>query len=303
MKKSDKILVVMHIYYSEQTDLLLDCLNNITYDYDLYVTMGKEDKSVIKKIKKQKPKAHFIISENVGYDIWPFIKVINDIDLSKYKYIVKLHTKRDMPGVLPCPLGNGFFVCYGDGWRDDLLAFIKTKDNFKKCIDALEQDDVGMCTRYNLIHGMANHCGVIDDAKKYYPQYVFGLKDFSFVAGTMFISKIKPIQMVKDKNISVDLFEKPTKDHRTQFAHVIERTIGEAVYKSGMKIVDPFTSEKHIKYIRRWYKKLKMRKVLINIISCCIPIAKIRRHFRAHLMNTSLYLSTLKRIVEEDRKY
>lgn len=304
MKKDKKILVVVHVYYLDQLDVLIECLGNITLTYDLYVTSDIKNKKIIsEKIQKEKPDFNFIESENLGYDIWPFIKVINNVDLSKYDYIIKIHTKRDMPGILPCPLGNGYFVGPGDTWRKNLLAFISTKENLQKCINILQKDSVGMCARYNLIHGMANHCGVIDSAKKHYPNYIFGLNDFSFVAGTMFISKIEPIQLIKDMNILIDLFEKPTADHKTQFAHVIERSIGESVYKLGMKIVDPFTQKKHVKYMQRSYKKLRLRKIIINIFSCLIPFPKIRRHFRSHLINTSFYLQKLKTIVNLDNRY
>ena len=123
------------------------------------------------------------------------------------------------------------------------------------------------------------------------------------MAGTMFISKIEPIQLIKDMNLTADMFEHATSDHKTPFAHVIERTIGEAVYKLGMRIVDPFTDPKHIKYMRKWYKRLRKRKIIINIVTFCIPFPKIRRPYRAHLIHTSFYLSTLKKIVDSDRKY
>ena len=239
MNRNSKILVVMHIYYIDQLDLLIKYLQNIPYAYDLYVTSDKKNKKIIsEKISEQKPDFH------VGYDVWPFIKVINKIDLSKYSYLIKLHTKRDMKpedlginGLVN--LGNGYFMNNGSTWRNNLLDFISTKHNLQKCLGALQNPKVGMCTRYNLIHNKPNIGGIMDDAKKLYPQYIFGFDDFNFVAGTMFISKIKPIQLIKDMNISMDLFEKSSNDHKTQFAHVVERTIGASVYKSGMKIMIP----------------------------------------------------------------
>ena len=118
----------MHIYYTDQLNLLVDCLKNIPYDYDLYVTSDDKNQDLISKtISQQKPDFNFISVENVGYDIWPFIKVITDIDLSKYDYLIKLHTKRDMPVTLPCALGNGYFVEYGDAWRRNLMSFISIK--------------------------------------------------------------------------------------------------------------------------------------------------------------------------------
>ena len=309
MSKNLRVLVVMHIYYTDQLNLLVDCLKNIPYDYDLYVTSDDKNQDLISKtISQQKPDFNFISVENVGYDIWPFIKVITDIDLSKYDYLIKLHTKRDMKpedlgvnGLVN--LGNGYFINNGSTWRDNLLDFISTKQNLQKCLDALQNPQIGMCTRYNLIHNKPNIGGIMDDAKKLYPQYIFELDDFNFVAGTMFISKMKPIQLIKDMDIKIDLFGVSTPDHKTQFAHVVERTIGAAVYKCGMKIVDPFTSIKHKKHVNMLYKKLKIQKTLINIIACCIPVAKWRRQVRSYLLNSNFYMNKLKNIVNTDNNY
>ena len=285
----------MHIYYTDQLNLLVDCLKNIPYDYDLYVTSDDKNQDLISKtISQQKPDFNFVSVENVGYDIWPFIKVINDIDLSKYDYLIKLHTKRDMKpedlginGLVN--LGNGYFMNNGSTWRDNLLDFISTKQNLQKCLDALQNPQIGMCTRYNLIHNKPNIGGIMDDAKKLYPQYIFGLDDFNFVAGTMFISKMKPIQLIKNMDIKIDLFGVSTPDHKTQFAHVVERTIGAAVYKCGMKIIDPFTSKQHIKHINNMYKKLKWIKRITGYMVFWIPSQKIRHCIREYLMNISFY--------------
>ena len=246
----NKILVVMHVYYSDQLDLLLNCLKNIPQDYDLYVSLPKLDAAIVDKIKAFKPDANFVVSENVGYDIWPFVKVINDVDLSKYQYVIKLHTKRDLEGLVIHPLGNGCFIRGGSDWRDYLLSFIKTRENLEKCLVALENPEIGMCARYNLIHNKPDHCGVISEAKKSYPDYFMDVHNYCFVAGTMFISKIAPIQFIKDMHLTSDKFEGANTNHTTQLAHVIERDIGAALYQSGMKIVDPFTSPEHIKYMK-----------------------------------------------------
>ena len=308
MKKDKKILVVVHVYYLDQLDVLIECLGNITLTYDLYVTSDIKNKKIIsEKIQKEKPDFNFIESENLGYDVWPFIKVINNVDLSKYDYIIQLHTKRDIQqkdiginGLVN--LGNGYFLNGGSMWRDNLLEFIKTKSNLHKCLKALENPKIGMCTRYNLIHNKPNIGGIMDDAKKHYPKYVFDIDNFNFVAGTMFISKIEPIQLIKDMNILIDLFEKPTADHKTQFAHVIERSIGESVYKLGMKIVDPFTPSEHIRAIKIKYTTLKIIRRFIQYCFCWVPLPKIRRKIKANI-NNYFYKHYMKKILILDNKF
>lgn len=284
MQSGKKILVIIHVYYIDQLDLIIQSLKNISLPYDLYVTIGAQDKQmVIDKLSAIKPDCHFVDVKNVGYDVWPFVKIINELDLSQYSYLIKLHTKRDMPGTAPIPLGNGFFVGPGSVWRDDLYEFIRTPEILQKCIDALDNGVVGMCCRYNVKHEMANHSGVIDMARESYPDYICGLRDYAFVAGTMFICRIEPIQLLKDMNIKEDLFAESDADHTMQFAHVIERTIGECVYKLGMIIDDPFTSKRHIEQIKRLYKKEKWVKRIANYLCFPIFIAKYRRKLKRKL--------------------
>ena len=280
-----KALVIVHFYYPEQTDVILDLLKNIFMEYDLYCTISNKQEyaNISEKILKFKKDANIIETANVGYDVWPFVHIINMVDLDNYKYIIKLHTKRDIECKDFCAIGNGFLLGPGSHWRDCLFSFIANKDNFRKCINALEKPDVGMCARFNLIHGMPNHVGVINYAKEKYPNYVCGLVDFSFVAGTMFVAKAAPFQILKNMNISEDLFEKPKQNHETQFAHVIERTIGEIIYKSGMEIVDPFTPKEYVRKQVEHYKNIKHIKRLINYVVFPIFMPKYRRIFRRKL--------------------
>ena len=96
------ILVHLHLFYPEMWLELKTCINNIaSYPFKLYVTMVNEHQDVINDIKMSFNYPHIEIVENRGYDIGPFINIINKTNLDDYSYIVKLHTKRDMiPGTL-----------------------------------------------------------------------------------------------------------------------------------------------------------------------------------------------------------
>ncbi|MBQ6027449.1 MAG: hypothetical protein IJL21_02765 [Alphaproteobacteria bacterium] len=298
-----RVLVIIHIYYSNQVDLILDSLNNISLPYDLYCSISNkaEYQEIKNKILDFNPDAHIIDVSNVGYDIWPFVHIINSVDLSQYEYIVKLHTKRDMDCTLPGNLGNGFYIGTGPCWRDNLYAFVSTKENFNKCIAALKDPKVGMCARFNIIHNAPNHCGVIDYARMHYPQYILNLDKYSFVAGTMFVAKAAPFKILKDMNIDDTLFEAPKTTHETQFAHIIERTIGEIIYKSGMIITDPFTPKQHIASIMKLYNKAKMIKRIVNYICFPIPIQVIRHKIKDKLF-LKKHLSRIIHILDIDKE-
>ena len=89
-----KVLVHLHLYYSNQIDYMLNKLKNINNcEWDLFVTVCNEDNKITNKLKAFKPDVKIIKVNNAGYDIWPFIQVLNKVELGNYNYILKIHTK------------------------------------------------------------------------------------------------------------------------------------------------------------------------------------------------------------------
>ena len=93
-----KFLVILHIYYEYMWQELKSYLLNLEEgSYDLVVTLSKENEELKKEILLLNPNSKIILCENRGYDVWPFIKALNEVNLDNYKYLIKLHTKRDLP--------------------------------------------------------------------------------------------------------------------------------------------------------------------------------------------------------------
>ena len=89
-----RLLVHLHLFYTDQLPYFLQKLKNITRcKWDLIVTLTQTNPSVEKELKTFKPNVKIIQVENKGYDIWPFLQVLSQSDLSQYNYILKLHTK------------------------------------------------------------------------------------------------------------------------------------------------------------------------------------------------------------------
>ena len=64
-------------------------------EYDLYVTLIKEDPKLEKEIHSAFPEAVIWHVPNCGYDIGPFFYFLRHIDLGRYDYILKLHGKNE----------------------------------------------------------------------------------------------------------------------------------------------------------------------------------------------------------------
>ncbi len=233
------ILVHCHIYYINLYEELETCIKNITVPFELYITMVEKNISLINKINKSFPNAKIEIVENRGFDIAPFIHILNKVNLNSYSYIIKLHTKRDT--------GFGQIVnSYNMSkkkFRKNLLYFLKDQNSFSKILLALKTKNIGMISNHKLIIKKEKDDKqakekAIQIIKKIIKKSTY---KYEFVAGSMFIVKSQifiPLQKLKIKTSD---FENKNL-HMAQFAHAIERIFGLLVVNQDFKIIDPITN-------------------------------------------------------------
>lgn len=279
------ILVHCHIYYPQMWPELKECIHNIEpHPFKLFVTMVEKHPDIIDNVMVHFPNAHVEIVENRGYDIGPFVHIINQVNLDDYSYIVKLHTKRDID--INKPL---FRNMSGSKWRNALLSFIKTTEAFNQYLNVFEKNpNIGMQAHHTVI---VHHDFFDKKAKKRMKQYLIekhlpNIK-YAFVAGTMFIAKASVFKDIQNLHLTVADFPDPKGEHKTQLAHVMERFLGYMVYKNKFVIQDgllkpelehKFHKKEYIKMkfiypiVRFFYQKkiTKSGKIIIKI--CKIPV-------------------------------
>ena len=143
-----KCVVIVHLYYEELIEELARCVKNIEgVQKDIIVTIPKKLDIKISYILARFARCKIKIVENVGYDIWPFFSVIRSIDLNDYDFIIKLHTKRNIPGkkvLFP----SYVWLSSGAYWRNHLLESFSSRYNFTKTLQAFEDKKVGMVSNY-----------------------------------------------------------------------------------------------------------------------------------------------------------
>ena len=91
-----RILVCLHLYYEQSWKVISEYLKNLSpYGYDLTVTYveGLVGESVLRRIRAFHPKVRLLPCENLGYDVWPFAKALEGVDLDGYDVVFKLHSK------------------------------------------------------------------------------------------------------------------------------------------------------------------------------------------------------------------
>lgn len=229
------ILVHIHIFYPELWHDLKKCMQNIAeYPYDLYVTMIEPHKEVEQDILQNFPAAKIEIVENRGYDIGPFIHVLNSVDLNDYSYIIKLHTKRDY--VVPFFINKEKMI--GSRWRNLLLEPFIKKTNLRKAIKLLENDTVGAVAKGILvldeIRDMAS--GLLNAVKNITEEIGLKYQKYVFVAGTMFIAKAELFKCLQHKE-QIFQFSLSSQDRNyLDKVYVCERLLGEIIVAQNHKI-------------------------------------------------------------------
>lgn len=253
-----RLLVHVHIFYPQLYPELKTCLENLKgLNFDLYVTFVEDHPEIEADIRSFKSDAEIIKCPNRGYDIAPFVDVLNRVDLSNYDLVVKLHTKRD---VLFSYMINGHDLS-GVKWRERLLSFIRDKDSFTKCLQAFRNDpSIGLIGSHVLV------ATIKDSNPDPDLSYLFlaaskmlkktGLdpqprKSCDHLAGTMFIARSKVLMPLKSLGLTYEDFSVADRSTIQDMAHTIEVYIGWAVTSQKpeqsqtqgecYRIADPYT--------------------------------------------------------------
>lgn len=256
-----RILVHTHIYYEFLYPELKSCLLNLSdLDCDYFFTLVENNSNLIDDIKKTFPNSKVEVVKNLGFDLGPFVHVLNEVNLKDYSYVIKLHTKRDIP------TRESFAWFAGSRWRNALLKFIKDKETFNKVLNRLE------CNKSIGMHGanistFNKRCDEHDayrETNKFIQSHNLPLKKYKFVAGTMFMVRAELLELIKSLKLNQDDFESPDITHEgCQMAHIFERFCGYAVISQGYKIVDCTTNVFVSQFI---YFLLNLRKVVMASI-------------------------------------
>ena len=230
MQNNKRLLCHFHLHYTDQIDFFIEKMKNIQeIDWDLIVTTDVE--ADLEKIKQFKKDAQIIHVENRGYDVWPFIQVIKNINLSKYDFILKLHTKNRN--------SKGSFE-----WRNKLVnTVLKNEKTFKCRLKQFEKNkQIGMITSgkwFLLAEGPeAENNEMLEEELV---RIGFKTKERHYAAGTMFIARASIFEFLKSDKITKEMFVPATGSHLSgTYAHVYERIISYSAYENGYKIYRTF---------------------------------------------------------------
>ncbi|MDD3155585.1 MAG: rhamnan synthesis F family protein [Victivallaceae bacterium] len=254
-----KILVHIHVYYPQLWPELAEAVARIEESMQLYVTIVREDSILQAQIQKAFPQAHVLLVENRGYDVGPFCAVLAQVDLREFDYLVKLHTKRDLPGFfnaeeIPYKMFVNRYPVYGRRWREYLLSFLSSGESFHRCLSAFEEDPkLGMTGNFRLIlDARDNDREAYAEASELLAKANLKSDDFRFVAGTMFVARARLFEALKRMNFSAEDFAATRRSDTRSLAHLLERVIGGIICAQGYEVRDAFTPEEERKRAFPW---------------------------------------------------
>lgn len=291
--KRDHILVHVHLFYLDMWQEIKNCLENLNKlkkNWDLYITLvdtlyHEKINSIEREIKHFKSDVKILRVSNKGYDIGPFIEVLNHTNLDEYDLIIKLHSKRN---VNPLTKLGTFYDVSGAKWRNYLLSFISSEKKLAKTLDTFNNDPtLGMVASYNIIMPFLNHGKynkwVIAECQKLFQILKISpnpKKNFKYVAGTMFIARTEILKKIKELNFDINSFVKPDRSSEKDLAHVLEYFFGWLVTSTKVKennLIESSNKDSYYKITDSFTNPLKYHLNIISFISKHHRLVKILR--------------------------
>lgn len=215
------LAVILHLYYQDLWDEFSSYFNNITVDFDLYVSLveGNNAEEASNLILAKYPNAKIYVLPNRGMDVAPFIYTFDQIIKSglEYECFIKVHSKKSV--------AHDVTGGYGNSWRNTLVyAILGSNFIFEKCF--------AICSN-NSNYGVAQSVfWVLSQPKlgwekEYFKEEV--PESYCFVGGTMFIANFGIFKKWFVENsifeLTYDKFPDGYNSDNT-IAHVLERILG-----------------------------------------------------------------------------
>lgn len=244
-----RILVVLHLFYSESWDEICEYLKNLdVYQWKLIITCPEENfsEAVLKRIREWKPDVLIRKFPNRGYDVAPFLFAIRDVDLSEYDVVFKLQSKgikRRIYIYRQILLGRDWFInlfegILGAGTVHQTIDVLMNPKGYRENVEKKEKE-VGLVAAENLL--------VHDPVYKEHivREELLSLKlsapeNYLFVAGTCFALRSdclqKCIQELQLLQLTPESFRPMVAARGLSLAHILERYFCISIQKQGFRV-------------------------------------------------------------------
>jgi lipopolysaccharide biosynthesis protein len=242
LNSRSKIAICIYLYHTNLWSEFKSLLKNIPNNYDIFLGLCEDNNnsSILDDIKSNNIKIKNIeYYANCGADIAPFLNQLKTINFSKYKYIIKLHSKKSL-------FGTKTHV----NWRSIILnSIIGSKKILKNNINTIDKDcSIGMLGPNGFVGSFESfNSKKIKDLCNILNMDYNKVKDSSFVAGSMFIVRSSIYKKYFTKTNIDKLLEKIQNNQETgklsdqsreggTYSHSMERIFGYIITLENKKI-------------------------------------------------------------------
>jgi len=228
-----KIAIAIHVYYLDMMPKILDYLSNISFEHTLFFSVTEENKKTLEALLSNANllNTQIIITQNKGYDIYPFIQILPELQQQGFDLVCKIHTKKGVANLENHVEGIGKSNLWFKLLIEPLLGSKKTVQNI---INAFESEpDLGLIGSASLFKStqqlMHNNEVSITKALDTIDPDFDPAQDWGFIAGTMFWSRLSIYEPLINNKALTQLLIK-NDDMKTgkvaSFFHAFERVFG-----------------------------------------------------------------------------
>ena len=230
-----RVGALVHAFYPELVDELIQQLAHIPVEFDLIITNGTGtplhvDTSALPLARN----VRVLEVANHGRDIWPMLQVVNAGMLDPYELVLKVHTKRS-----EWRAGHETLAGSGSDWRATLLTdLLGSPENVKTILSAFaEAPDLGVVTASGSIVG-AEHWGAdLAKTRELLRRIELDIEPDSlrFPAGSFYWVRGFVLSGLRALMMSEEDFEPEAGQIDGTTAHAVERSIGLLSAEAGLR--------------------------------------------------------------------
>jgi lipopolysaccharide biosynthesis protein len=230
------IAVLVHVYYPELLEQIIDRLACIPVSYDLIITNASGQP--IRLSTAATPGARHVAVldvDNHGRDIWPMIQVVNSGLLNSYELVLKLHTKRSAWRAEHAELSGD-----GEEWRTNLLdSLLGSKRQVERLLSAFAEDpNLGVIAAPGNVLGPEFWGGDQANTTELLRRIELRLtpSELQFPAGSFYWTRAFVLQGLRALAMSREDFELEAGQVDGTTAHAVERSIGVLAAEAGLTL-------------------------------------------------------------------